>query len=228
MKREYEEVSDVKWVQKREYWIRKKIVILNDNALAFSTSSLYTFFFIVIPLIIFFSALNPFFLSIPYQTLSSSSPQHISAPFPSDLSSSSTSVDVVDAVSHRLQTTPPSSSRHTTTATTTTTSSTIDPSRVTVSGPGVRLVSVSSQAEFTVSTPQHIRQEEVNVKITGMYIWCVSVSALFFLHSLPFLFSSCVYGVVYCQFFRKLIISSSSLCSLFLLNVAILPILIHQ
>ncbi|XP_045132539.1 filamin-B-like isoform X2 [Portunus trituberculatus] len=79
------------------------------------------------------------------------------------LSSSSTSVDVVDAVSHRLQSTPPSTSR----LTTTTTTSSIDPSRVTVSGPGIRLVSVGSQAEFTISTPQHIRQEEVNVKITG-------------------------------------------------------------
>nr|XP_045601850.1 filamin-A-like isoform X1 [Procambarus clarkii] len=70
------------------------------------------------------------------------------------LSSSATSVDVVDAVSHRLHT--PAATRHT-----------LDPSRVSVSGPGVRLVSVSSQAEFTVSTPQPLHQEEVNVRITG-------------------------------------------------------------
>ncbi|KAK8743524.1 hypothetical protein OTU49_001121 [Cherax quadricarinatus] len=69
------------------------------------------------------------------------------------LSSSTTSVDVVDAVSHRLRSSP--------------TQHTVDPSRVSVSGPGVRLVSVSSQAEFTVSTPQPLRQEEVNVRITG-------------------------------------------------------------
>lgn len=82
-----------------------------------------------------------------------------------DLSSSTTSVDVVDAVSHRLQSSSTNSfnqqekHRHQ--------HSSIDPSRVSVSGPGVRLVSVSSQAEFTVSTPQPLHQEEVNVRITG-------------------------------------------------------------
>ncbi|XP_047474159.1 filamin-C-like [Penaeus chinensis] len=81
------------------------------------------------------------------------------------LSSSTTSVDVGDAVSHRLQSSSSTSfnqqekHRHP--------HSSIDPSRVTVSGPGVRLVSVRSQAEFTVSTPQPLHQEEVNVKITG-------------------------------------------------------------
>ncbi|XP_042865445.1 filamin-A-like isoform X5 [Penaeus japonicus] len=78
------------------------------------------------------------------------------------LSSSTTSVDVVDAVSHRLQSSgfnQHEKHRHH--------QPSIDPSRVSVSGPGVRLVSVSSQAEFTVSTPQPLHQEEVNVKITG-------------------------------------------------------------
>lgn len=132
---------------------------------------------------------------------------------PTDLSSSSTSVDVPDAVSHRLQSASPSyhhssvnhsphhhTSLHHTSAdssalhhtsidlsshhhhhTSVDTSidhsphhdhtlhhtSSIDPTRVSVSGPGVRLVSVSSPAEFTVSTPQPLRQEEVNVRITG-------------------------------------------------------------
>lgn len=71
-------------------------------------------------------------------------------------------MDVVDAVSHRLQSSgfnQHEKHRHH--------QPSIDPSRVSVSGPGVRLVSVSSQAEFTVSTPQPLHQEEVNVKITG-------------------------------------------------------------
>lgn len=103
-------------------------------------------------------------------------PLHICLSSTPDLSSSSTSVDVVDAVGLRLQSTPPSTSRHTTTTT-----SHIDPSRVTVSGPGVRLVSVSSQAEFTVSNPQPLRQEEVNVKITGSaYYVCLTLFFFFF------------------------------------------------
>lgn len=116
-----------------------------------------------------------FFFLIQYQHFSSSCPHH-SWSFLPDLSSSSTSVDVVDAVGHRLQSTPPSTSRHTTTTTTTT--SHIDPSRVTVSGPGVRLVSVSSQAEFTVSNPQPLRQEEVNVKITGTDVVSLGYSSM--------------------------------------------------
>lgn len=75
-------------------------------------------------------------------------------------------MDVIDAVSHRLQ----GSSHYQQSSQLSQQQvqpSQIDASRVSVSGPGVRLVSVSSQAEFTVSMPQPLRQEEVNVHITG-------------------------------------------------------------
>lgn len=147
-------------------------------------------------------------------------PYHISLSFPPDISSSSTSVDVVDAVNHRLQTTPPSTSRHTTTTTTTT--SHIDPSRVTVTGPGVRLVSVSSQAEFTVSNPQPLRQEEVNVKITGMCIICCWLNQelliLFPYYHLPILFLLFSYSchILYTHPFSSLFVSFTSVLFSFL------------
>ncbi|XP_068231445.1 filamin-A isoform X3 [Palaemon carinicauda] len=81
------------------------------------------------------------------------------------LSSSTTSVDVTDAVSHRLQ--GASHHQHSHHLPRHSPQPQIDASRVSVSGPGVRLVSVSSQAEFTVSMPPPLRQEEVNVRITG-------------------------------------------------------------
>ncbi|XP_066943284.1 filamin-A isoform X1 [Macrobrachium rosenbergii] len=81
------------------------------------------------------------------------------------LSSSTTSVDVTDAVSHRLQ--GASHHQHSHQVARHSPQPQIDASRVSVSGPGVRLVSVSSQAEFTVSMPPPLRQEEINVRITG-------------------------------------------------------------
>ncbi|XP_076033174.1 filamin-A-like isoform X3 [Oratosquilla oratoria] len=78
----------------------------------------------------------------------------------------STSVDVTDAVNHRFQ-----SNVHTTTSTAGTTSTAsgnrVDASRVNVSGPGVRLVPVASDAFFSIEAPYHLRQEDVVVTITG-------------------------------------------------------------